>query len=73
MKFSFITIGSRGDVQPFIALRKGLLRKGHSIRICAMKPFKDVIESVGFEYTPLAGSAELVMEKLIGKQVSFVE
>lgn len=49
------------------------MRKGHSIRICAMKPFKDVIETVGFEYTPLAGSAELVMEKLIRKQVSFVE
>lgn len=73
MKFCFFTIGSRGDVQPFIALGKGLQRKGHSVRICAMNVFRELIESEGFEYAPMAGSAELVMEKLIGEQVSFAE
>ncbi|MEA4890388.1 MAG: glycosyltransferase [Clostridiaceae bacterium] len=73
MRFSFITIGSRGDVQPFIALGKGLQRKGHSVQICAMNVFQDYIESEGFKYAFMAGSAELVMEKLIGEQVSFVK
>ncbi len=73
MKICFITIGSRGDVQPFIGLGKGLQRKGHSVRICAMDIFRNLIESEGFEYAPMAGSAELIMEKLIGEQVSFAE
>ena len=73
MRFCFITIGSRGDVQPFIALGRGLKQKGHSVRICAMNVFQKLIEAEGFEYAPMAGSAELVMEKLIGEQVSFAE
>ncbi len=73
MRFCLITIGSRGDVQPLIALGKGLQRKGHSVHICAMDKFKELIKSEGFEYAPMAGSAELLMEKLIGEQVSFAE
>lgn len=73
MRFCFITIGSRGDVQPFIALGKGLQRKGHSVQICTMDVFRELIESEGFEYVHMAGSAELLMEKLIGEQVSFAE
>lgn len=73
MRFSLITIGSRGDVQPFLALGKGLQRKGHTVQICTMDKFQSLVESEGFSYLPLAGSAELLMEKLIGEQVSFAE
>ena len=72
MKFTAVTIGSRGDVQPFLALGKGLRDRGHTLRICAMNVFQDVIEQEGFEYAPMAGDAEEVMRRLIGEQVSFV-
>lgn len=73
MNFAIITIGSRGDVQPFLALGKGLQAKGHHIRICAMHVFREIIELEGFEYAPMAGDAEEVMLRLIGEQVSFIE
>lgn len=73
MKFVIITIGSRGDVQPFIALSKGLRSKGHQIRICAMNVFQETIEQEGFEYAPMAGDAKEIMLRLIGEQVSPIE
>jgi sterol 3beta-glucosyltransferase len=73
MKFVIITIGSRGDAQPFLALGKGLRAKGHHVRICAMRVFQDSIEQEGFEYAPMAGDAEEVILRLVGEQVSFLE
>jgi len=46
LHFTFLTIGSRGDVQPYIALAKGLLADGHRVRIATHGEFKGWIESV---------------------------
>lgn len=46
LHFTFLTIGSRGDVQPYIALAKGLKADGHKVRIATHGEFKDWIESV---------------------------
>lgn len=46
LHFTFLTIGSRGDVQPYIALAKGLLADGHKVRIATHGEFKEWIEAV---------------------------
>lgn len=46
LHFTFLTIGSRGDVQPYIALGKGLIADGHKVRIATHGEFKEWIESV---------------------------
>jgi hypothetical protein len=52
--FTFLTIGSRGDVQPYIALAKGLLAHGHRCRIATHGEFKDWIEAVSaFAFGPV--------------------
>lgn len=48
LHFTFLTIGSRGDVQPYIALAKGLMADGHKARIATHGEFKEWIESVGY-------------------------
>lgn len=48
LHFTFLTIGSRGDVQPYIALAKGLIADGHKCRIATHGEFKEWIESVGY-------------------------
>ena len=46
LRFTFLTIGSRGDVQPYIALAKGLMADGHSITIATHQEYKEWITSV---------------------------
>lgn len=70
MKFAIITIGSQGDIDPFIALGKRLQSHGHTVRIAAFNRFEEYIKSVGFEYVPLTGDASEVIRLLIGEQVS---
>ncbi|KAF7306570.1 Sterol 3-beta-glucosyltransferase [Mycena indigotica] len=61
LHFTFLTIGSRGDVQPYIALAKGLMADGHKCRIATHGEFKDWIESHGIEFGFVGGDpAELM-------------
>lgn len=46
LHFTFLTIGSRGDVQPYIALAKGLMADGHRAKIATHGEFQAWIESV---------------------------
>jgi sterol 3beta-glucosyltransferase len=52
IRFTFLTIGSRGDVQPYIALARGLLADGHKVKIATHGEFKEWIESVWFSLRP---------------------
>lgn len=60
-KITCLTIGSRGDVQPYIALCKGLLKEGHKPRIATHGEFREVVESHGIEFKEIAGSPTELM------------
>ena len=50
MNISILTVGSRGDVQPFLALAVGLRAAGHSVNYAANPEFIDFIESRGIKF-----------------------
>ncbi len=50
MKISVLTVGSRGDVQPFLALAVGLKRAGHDVVFGANPEFENFIESRGIKF-----------------------
>ncbi|KUJ14792.1 sterol 3-beta-glucosyltransferase [Mollisia scopiformis] len=61
LKITCLTIGSRGDVQPYIALCKGLIAEGHRPRIATHREFQGWVESHGIEFKPVEGDpAELM-------------
>ena len=61
LRITCLTIGSRGDVQPYIALCKGLIAEGHKPRIATHHEFKDWVEGHGIEFRPVEGDpAELM-------------
>ena len=60
-----LTIGSRGDVQPYIALCKKLLAEGHRPRIATHSEFQSWIESHGIEYAHVGGDPAELMELCI--------
>ncbi|CDO92746.1 unnamed protein product [Kluyveromyces dobzhanskii CBS 2104] len=60
-KFGLLTIGSRGDVQPYIALAKGLKSEGHEVIILTHSEFKNWIVSHGIGFREISGNpAELI-------------
>ncbi|TVY40968.1 Sterol 3-beta-glucosyltransferase [Lachnellula subtilissima] len=61
LRITCLTIGSRGDVQPYIALCKGLIAEGHKPKIATHLEFKDWVEGHGIAFAPVAGDpAELM-------------
>jgi sterol 3beta-glucosyltransferase len=55
MKVTILTYGSRGDVQPFIALAHGLQENGHAVKLAAPNKFDELVTSHGISFVPLAG------------------
>ena len=53
MKALVSTIGSRGDVQPLLALALELRALGHDAVVCVAPNFKEWVESLGFTCFPI--------------------
>ena len=53
MRVLFSTIGSRGDVQPVVALASHLKAFGHAVRFCVPPDFREWVESLGIPVTPV--------------------
>jgi vancomycin aglycone glucosyltransferase len=53
MRVLLSTIGSRGDVQPLVALASHLKALEEDVRICAPPDFREWVERFGIPFTPL--------------------
>jgi len=61
LRITCLTIGSRGDVQPYIALCKGLLAEGHKPKIATHAEFEPWVRKHGIEFASVDGDpAELM-------------
>jgi len=61
MKIVIQIIGSRGDIQPFIALGKELKKFGHLVRVATHPTFKDFVTENGLDFYSVGGDpAELM-------------
>lgn len=49
-KILITTFGTRGDIQPFIALGKGLRAAGYTVAICTSEGFRPFVEEYGLDY-----------------------
>lgn len=64
-KITLLTIGSRGDVQPYIALGLGLKKEGHKVRIVTHKEFEEWITGHGLEFREIAGNPTELMSLMV--------
>ena len=58
MKISILAYGSRGDVQPFLALAIGLRKAGHSVLLAAPHRFSGLAAALQVPFSPLAGDPQ---------------
>lgn len=61
MRITCLTIGSRGDVQPYIALCKVLNTHGHTTKIATHAQFEDWIRKHGIDFAPVEGDPATLM------------
>lgn len=61
MNIGIFTYGSRGDVQPFLALALALKQKGHSVLLGAPENFQQTIQNYGIDYHKIDGDLERLM------------
>src|SRR5262245_2415598 len=47
MNIFIIALGTRGDVQPYMALGLGLQKAGHQVTICTTENFRSFVEEYG--------------------------
>lgn len=62
LRITCLTIGSRGDVQPYIALCKGLIKDGHIPRIATHAEFGPWVKKHGIGFEPIEGDPAVLMQ-----------
>lgn len=58
-------VGSRGDVQPFVALGNELQRYGHRVRLATHGIFTDFVLESGLEFYPIGGDPTELMAYMV--------
>lgn len=67
MDISIISAGSRGDVQPYVALAVGLQNAGHKVRFLAPSDYKDLANNHQLAFEDLGGNMQSVAQGLEGQ------
>lgn len=55
MRITICAVGSRGDIQPTVALARGLARAGHEARLFTHEMFADLARAHHVDFVPLPG------------------
>lgn len=58
MRTAMIAPGSRGDVQPYVALGVGLQEAGHVVRLVTHQDFEELVNSHGLAFWPVEGNVQ---------------
>jgi sterol 3beta-glucosyltransferase len=60
MKITILAAGSRGDVQPYIALGEELIKSGQQVRLATFANFEDFVKTHGLEFYRISGDVAAV-------------
>lgn len=65
MKLTLIAIGSRGDVQPIVALGRGLSDAGYAVRVVTLRSFEPLVRGQGLESFAVEGDAQALTNEMM--------
>lgn len=66
MNICIMVVGTRGDVEPFIAIAKRLQTDGHRVRIATHAIYRDLVaEQHGVEFYPLGGDPKVLSAYMV--------
>jgi sterol 3beta-glucosyltransferase len=64
MQITIIAGGSRGDVQPYVALGKGLQEAGHTVHLLTSNDFEVLVTEHGLVFFSSGGNAQAVAQEM---------
>lgn len=67
-RLTIIALGSRGDVQPFVALGLGLQAVGYAVTIAAAADYAELVTSYGLAFHSLVGSISALIDPAMVEQ-----
>ncbi|MEO0534941.1 MAG: glycosyltransferase [Cyanobacteria bacterium P01_A01_bin.123] len=69
MHIFILTLGSRGDVQPYVALGKGLKNASHQVTLCTSARFESFITAHGLNYGYMNDEMMALMDSAQGRDL----
>ncbi|BBN03348.1 sterol 3beta-glucosyltransferase [Marchantia polymorpha subsp. ruderalis] len=60
LQIVMLIVGTRGDVQPFVAIGKHLQGYGHRVRLATHSNFREFVMTAGLEFYPLGGDPKVL-------------
>jgi UDP:flavonoid glycosyltransferase YjiC (YdhE family) len=67
MQITIITLGSRGDIQPFLPLGLGLKRAGYGVRVGTFDEFRPSVLEQGLDFARIQGDPRATMSSQAGQ------
>lgn len=69
MKIAILTLGTRGDVQPYAVLGQALKQRGHDVTLSTAKNFEGLVKSYGIEFIPVEADFQEMVNSEEGKKM----
>jgi UDP:flavonoid glycosyltransferase YjiC (YdhE family) len=69
VRITIPTTGSRGDVQPYVALGAGLQRAGHRVRLATHADFEEMARANGLDFFPVEASGQALQGSETGDRM----
>ena len=68
MKITIVTVGTRGDVEPFVAFGQGLQKTGHVVKIATHAQFESFVRQHGLDFALISGNVQEAINSAEARQ-----
>lgn len=58
MRFAVVTLGSAGDLHPFLAIARALAERGHEVHLLTQAPYEAAVRVEGVDFVAIASERE---------------
>lgn len=69
MKIAILTLGTRGDVQPYAVLGRALKQRGHEVTLATAKNYEQLVKSYDIDFSPVEADFQELLESDDGKKM----
>lgn len=65
MRITLVTLGSTGDVRPYVLLGCELKKRGHDVTVATFSAFEEMVKREQLGFYPVAGDVEAIMSNIM--------